>query len=113
MVIHPLFHWAPVTRRSSIASEGLRIKQEPTCDSIPWDRVCASLSPSHAWAHSAGMVGRVRSRWDLWQIQLAVEDQVQVQPFYGNVIGEIRIHNDIPPMRLWMVGSRVVEARDD
>lgn len=111
MVIHPLFHWAPAARRAGITRRGLRINSTPTIDSTRWDRICASLSPSHAWAHSAGLVGHRGSEWDLWQIQLSTEDTVDILPFCGNVIGEIRIHNDIPKSRLWLVGSRTVPLR--
>lgn len=111
MVLHPLFHWSPADRRPGIVRRGLRISSRPTCDSIPWSRICASLSPSHAWVHSAAIVGERGSEWDLWMIQLAPSDEVHVQPMYGNVIGEIRIHNDIPKSRLWHVGTRTVPLR--
>lgn len=112
MVLHPLFHWSPVARRAAIERRGLRINSHPTIDSQKWDRICVSLSPSHAWAHSAGMVGELGSEWDLWQIQLDKNDQVDVQPFVGNIIGEIRLHNDIPHTRLWHVGTRTFTQAD-
>lgn len=111
MLLHPLYHWSPVERRAAIARRGLRVSSRPTCDSIRWDRICASLSPSHAWAHSAGIVGERGSEWDLWLIQLDHSDEVHVQPLYGNLIGEIRIHNSIPKSRLWRVGSRTIALR--
>lgn len=111
MVLHPLFHWSPRERRAGIIRRGLRVNSRPAVDSQPWDRICASLSPSHAWVHSGGLVGHRGSEWDLWQVQLDHEDHVDILPMFGNVIGEIRIHNDIPKSRLWLVGTRTVPMR--
>lgn len=34
-----------------------------------------------------------------------------MREFWGNRIEEIRVHNDIPKSRLWLVGSRAVPTR--
>jgi hypothetical protein len=108
LILHPLFHWSPAARRPGILRYGLRVNEQPTCDTVPWDRVCCCMSPSHAWALSAAMFGNIGEEWDLWQVQLDKNDDVRPECFTGNVIGEIRVHNAIPRSRIWYVGSRHV-----
>lgn len=112
MVIGPLFHWSPSVRRAAILRHGLRINSAPTVDSTKWNRICFSLSPSHAWAHSGQMVGNEGEAWDLWQVQLNKSDEVDVLPVVGNIIGEVRVHNNIAKERLWLVGTRAITAAD-
>jgi len=108
VILHPLFHWSPAARRAAIERRGLRIDSPPTVDSRHWGRVCVCMSPSHAWALSAGYVGEPGQVWDLWMVQLSKQDDVEVMPFTGNIIEEIRISNNIPRDRLWYVGARTV-----
>ena len=111
MILHPLFHWSPSSRRAAITRRGLRVNSRPTTDSVRWDRICLSLSPSHAWVHSAAVSGERGEQWDLWQVSLNHDDHVDVMPFFGNRVGEIRVHNSIPKSRIWFVGSRAVPLR--
>lgn len=69
------------------------------------------MSPSHAWAFSAGIFGWRGQLWDCWQIVLDADDVVEVLPLHGNKIGEIRIGNSVPKSRIWLVGTRAVPAR--
>lgn len=111
MVLHPLFHWSPAERRASIARRGLRTGRPPTCSTEASDELCLSLSPSQAWSLSAAVFGQRGQEWDLWQVVLDVDDEVVVRPFHGNRLGEIRVRNNVPRSRLWLVGTRSVPLR--
>lgn len=110
MILHPLFHWSPTTRRERIERDGLQVDSEPVCHSARFAVVCVSQSPSQAWALSAGVFGRPGQRWDCWQVTLDGEDELEVVPFQGNRIAELRVRNDIPVSRLWRVGARRVST---
>lgn len=103
-----LFHWSPAERRAAIARRGLRVNTRPTCDSARYGRICLSPSPSHAWAHSAAIVGVRGQDWDLWQVVLDHDDNVEVVSFTGTRLGEVRVRNHIPKSRIWHVGTRQV-----
>lgn len=109
MILHPLFHWAPAARRERITEQGLRVRSRPTCSAQAYPYICCCLSPSQAWALSAGTFPERARRWDCWQIVLDAHDSVVVLPFQGNRLEEIRIQNTITVDRLWLVGSRAIE----
>jgi hypothetical protein len=108
VIIHPLFHWSPTDRRASITRRGLRVRSRPVCTSVRVDVICVSQSPSQAWALSAAVFGDRGQAWDCWQIALSHDDEVEVRPFHGNRIQELRVRNNIPKSRVWLVGSRAV-----
>lgn len=108
MVIHPLFHYSPTLRREAIRQHGLRVSSEPVVHTAAMPYICLSQSPSQAWVLSAGACGDPGQDWDCWQVTLALDDEVEVRPFFGNRIEELRIRNDIPHSRIWLVGSRSV-----
>lgn len=112
MILHPLFHWAPTARRDAIRAEGLRILAEPSCSSQAYPYVCCCLSPSMAWALSAGATPEAAADWDCWQVVLNPEDPVEVLPIWGNRIEEIRIRGPVGPDQLWLIGSRPVAEPD-
>lgn len=111
MILHPLFHWAPVTRRPAITKHGLRINKRPVVNTHRGGYICLSQSPSQAWMLSAAAAGERGEAWDCWQVSLGENDEVRVREFVGNRIEELRIHNDIPKSRIWLVGTRTVPAR--
>ncbi len=107
-VLHPLFHWAPADRRAAIRRRGLRPRSKPTCSGQRWPYVCLSQSPSQAWSLSAMVHGERGQDWDCWQVTLDVADAVEVRPFYGNRIEELRVQGPIPASRVWLIGTRAV-----
>jgi hypothetical protein len=109
VILHPLFHWSPAARRLAIQRRGLRINSRPAVHSFRCGYLC--LSPSQAWALSAGIFGERGEDWDCWQVTLDTTDEVHVREFWGNRIEELRVHNDIPKSRMWLVGSRTVPTR--
>lgn len=111
MILHPLFHWSPRQRRLAIRQAGLRINRPPVVSTEMCDYVCLSQSPSQAWMLSAAAAGEPGQEWDCWQVSLDHDDDVRVRPFHGNRIEELRVHNDIPKTRLWLVGTREVPRR--
>lgn len=111
MVLHPLFHWAPTIRRAAIQKRGLRIGSRPVTNCFRADCLCFSQSPSQAWVLSAGALGERGQEWDCWQVSLDVTDEVEVRPFYGNRIEELRVRNHIPKSRIWLIGTRTVPLR--
>lgn len=111
MILHPLFHWSPRQRRLAIRQVGLRIHKPPTVSTERCGYICLSQSPSQAWMLSAAAAGGRGEDWDCWQVTLGHDDQIEVRPFHGNRIEELRIHNDIPKSRLWLVGTRTVPPR--
>jgi hypothetical protein len=108
MMITPLYHWAPASKRSSILANGLKVGSEPTIESRRLFYICCSADPQTAWKHSAQASKSKEDEWDLWMIWVAPTDSVTVLPQWGADIREVRIANDIPhePDRLWLVGSR-------
>jgi hypothetical protein len=111
MILHPLFHWAPTERRPAIIRRGLVCRARPTVSSFRAEYVCLSTSPSQAWALSAGVSGQRGQEWDCWQVSLDPQDTVTVREFWGNRIEEVRVRNNIPKSRVWLVGTRSVPLR--
>lgn len=102
-----LFHWSPRDRRETILREGLRPFSGPTCGADPLPYVCLGSTPRGAWALSGDTDwGHEQEDWDLWQVTLADTDEVRVRAEYGPRIWEVKVHNVIPPDRMWWVGER-------
>lgn len=119
-----LYHWSPRDRLSGIKrlglvpgrrnhhgpvyhwdDEGQESKNEYRQDSISF-----STSPSLAWDYSHGAWGS-SGTFDLWEVHLLPEDEVHVQPMWGDRIVEVRVRNRIKKSRLIWVGERVVYPR--
>lgn len=111
MILHPLFHYSPTDRRASIQRRGLQLSRPPVTSTARCDYICLSQSPSLAWSLSAGACGQRGQEWDCWQVVLDADDEVEVRPFMGNRIQELRVRNAIPKSRIWLVGSRAVPLR--
>ena len=124
-----LYHWSPERHRSSIVRRGLR----PSTPTAVWERplkpgelvghrtedlpedsllaVCFGTTPSTAWAYSGALSAQRGETWDLWQIELAADDEVHFRSTWGNRFDEVRIVNPIPRSRCWFVGSRKCPER--
>lgn len=111
VVLHPLFHWSPTTRRDAIQRGGLRINSDPMVNTVRSGYICMSQSASQAWMLSAAACGERGESWDCWQVSLDLDDDVRVRDFRGNRIEELRVHNHIPKSRIWLVGTRTVPVR--
>lgn len=102
----PQFHWSPRERREEIRTKGL----VPGSASLAGHEVlhsCAAPSPRQAWLLSGDTNwGLEQEDWDLWQVTLIETDELRVRADYGPRIVEVKIHNVIPPDRLWWVGER-------
>ena len=114
----PLYHWSPRARRGSIDRLGLvpgrRNVRGPsyhrldgTGEEFRQPAVCFSLDPATAWAYSIATFG-VPGVYDLWQVWLVDDDQVEVLPMWGARIIEVRVHNRVKKRRLVWVGERRV-----
>lgn len=110
LTLPPLYHWAPASRRQSIAQHGLLLNSPNTISTHPMPYICLGTDPRTAWAHSAGtlaMSGQdldTNKPWDLWQINVGHGLPIYPQPEHGPHINEIRISHDIPPSMLWWCG---------
>jgi hypothetical protein len=106
MNLGPLFHWSPLDRRESILKEGL----VPGSNSLHGSGVfyvCLGMNPRRAWQLSGDTDwGSEEDDWDLWQVTLRDTDEVRIRAEYGPEIWEVKVHNVIPPDRLWWVGAR-------
>lgn len=111
MIIGPIYHWSPSSRRDSILRDGLKIFSEPVThsgeESYPY--LCFGTSPSAAWGLSGDMEwNSEHENWDLWQIRLSDDDEVHYRADFGPNIKEIRTRNSIPVDRVWFVGKRSI-----
>jgi hypothetical protein len=111
VILHPLFHYSPTERRPAINRRGLVMRSKPVVHTFRADYLCFSTSPSRAWSLSAGVFGIRGQEWDCWQVSLDKDDEVEIREFWGNRIDEVRVRNDIPKSRLWLIGSRTVPIR--
>lgn len=111
MIIPALFHWSPVDRRPAINRRGLVTRSRPSIHSFRADHICLSTDPARAWELSAGVFGVRGAEWDCWQVRTDRDDEVEIREFWGDRIDEVRIRNDIPKSRLWLIGSRTVPVR--
>lgn len=129
LVLPVMYHWSPEDRRSKIARRGLKA----TCPTITevFDTqpvgprrlgasighktvkaVCLGTTPSHAWGLCGAIWGQRGETWDLWQVCLDEDDTVEIlSSEIGHRLGEIRVCNDIPKSRAWLVGSRTIGSR--
>lgn len=107
MDLPPLYHWSPADRYGSIRERGLVAGSKATVASAELPMVCAGTDPRSAWSLSAAMDWASEiDEWDLWLIHLGQHDEARVRTDYGPRIIEVKIHNTIPPERLWYVGRR-------
>lgn len=120
MRIPPLYHWSPVERRKEIRSEGIKPYSMPTVMSDPKlhsPYTCFSSTPSQAWGLSGdftiGRDGGVFEQWDLWQINLAENDEVHIRPEFGPTIQEFKVYTVIPADRVWWVGVRETQTFEE
>lgn len=121
------YHWSPVACRAKIRRRGLR----PATETAVWTRpvpagtrghfyeedgaetvlaVCLGTTPSTAWALSGAITADRGSEWDLWEVELAEEDEVHFRPEAGGRLDELRVVNRIPKSRVWHVGVRTVAS---
>lgn len=106
MILPALYHWSPKVRRRAIHRGGLRPGCRSTTASGSLPYVCLSPTPSSAWTLSGATGWTEVEAWDLWQVRLGDGDQIVVRPEFDAVIREIKVHNVIPPDRLWWVAER-------
>ena len=109
MRLDPLYHWSPKRNRASILQHGLQVLSPEQTRALPFcaGYLCFSMWPSCAWGLSAAMrEDGEDEEWDCWQVWLADTDEVRVMPLHGARVQEVRVHNSIPPDRLWWVGER-------
>jgi hypothetical protein len=116
VILPPLFHWAPMERRKSIRSEGLKPYQAPTVcsdDTLVSPYLSLSPDPALGWNITGAMDWHECEEWDLWLVRLAEHDDVRIRPDFGPQIHEIKIYNPIPAERLWFVGERGTPAFEE
>ncbi|MDX1495011.1 MAG: hypothetical protein R3253_13165 [Longimicrobiales bacterium] len=128
MKIGPLYHWSPKRFRDQILKEGLRVRMpcrlgavDPETGegleiSFPW--LCFACSPSAAWAlimePELESVDAGGQGWDLWEARpVGSSDRSAEFRVRGDLtVMEVRIHNSVPPDRIWWVGEREVWPHD-
>lgn len=116
MRLPALFHWSPRDRYHEIMTSGLKPFSEPVTSTANlengnviagWPYICFGTTPSAAWGLSGDMSWASEiEEWDLWQVNLAENDEVHVRPDFGWDIKEVRVHNAIGPDRVWWVATR-------
>lgn len=102
------YHWAPRTHRGLIREKGLLTNQRGlSSPELRWPWVCLGPAPRAAWSISGDMDWAQEIQfWDLWQVELSPSDDIRLRNDSGQRIIEIRVHNTIPPDRVWWVGER-------
>lgn len=116
----PLYHWSPRERLSSIRRLGLMPGKKNFAGYGSYENsvtgkteefrasyVCFSTTPATAWSYSHA-VWKTEGTFDLWEVYLTEEDEVHINPMWGDRIVEVRVHNRIPKRRLIWVGERTV-----
>lgn len=103
-----LYHWSPFERRTDILKHGLVPGSDPSvCRDMRLGYVCLGPTPSKAWGYSGDMEWMEDfDEWDLWQVRLTADDDVRIRNDGTFEIIEIKVHNTIPPDRVWWVGER-------
>lgn len=102
-----LYHWSPLERRPDILRNGLVPGSPSSVATMELGYVCLGTSPRGAWMLSGDLEWAENEEdWDLWQVMLADMDEVRVRPDFGPRIQEVKVHNVIPPDRVWWVGAR-------
>jgi len=109
MRIETLFHWSPAARRESILRDGLLINSPPVVhvgkEGAPY--LCFGTCPRRAWSLSIGSACYLDEEgWDLWQVYPDAQDEVHFLAQWGCVLAEVRIANNIPTERVWLVATR-------
>lgn len=122
-MLGPLYHWSPRDRRKSIDRLGLvpgkrnhngptyHDPDSPGAGEYRQESVSFSLDPATAWAYSHG-TWKSTGTFDLWQVWLEPDDEVHVQPMWGDRIVEVRVANRIKKSRLRWVGERTVSPSE-
>lgn len=122
-----LYHWSPVSARANIAKRGLLARTPTAVAGRPqmWQApghhltddelfsapaVRLGTSPGMAWRLSAAFEPK-GSVFDLWEVDIAREDECHPRAIIGWELDEVAVLNDIPVSRIWWVGARVVGAR--
>lgn len=122
-----LYHWSPSTAGRGILRHGLRPRTETVVAGHPvppnlghyvsedeaetYRAVCLGTTPAAAWALSGMFSAEPGQVWDLWEVNLADDDEVHIRTEYGPEMFEVRVLGSIPKSRCWFVGSRAVPAR--
>lgn len=102
-----LYHWSPADRRPSILKHGLVPGSTTTLCGSEIGYVCLGSTPRGGWLLSGDMEWASEIEdWDLWQVTLVDGDEVRIRPDWGPNIVEVKVHNTIPPDRVWWVGTR-------
>lgn len=102
-----MYHWSPSERRDSIIKHGLVPGAPSAVCSAQIAYVCLGSTPAGAWSLSGDLEWLEEIEdWDLWQVTLADGDEVRVRGDFGPRIVEVKVHNTIPPDRVWWVGIR-------
>ena len=104
--LSPLFHWSRIEARDAIRREGLR-PGSTSPGGFPLPHVCLAPDPRAAWFLANAERWDTEQRWDLWQVWLAKQDEIRVRAEYASIY-EVKVHNPIPPDRLWFCGEREV-----
>ena len=110
-----LYHWSPRSRRSSILKRGLRVRQKSPDGSWRLPYLCWCRYPNAAWALSATH-GPKMQIWDLWCAWADRIGPVKKVKKYADeprshYMAEYRSRENVPPKRLWLVGTRVFKSR--
>lgn len=102
-----LYHWSPTPNRQKILREGLVPASPSMVATSELGYICLGPTPRKAWTYSGDLEwAQENDDWDLWQVSLADRDEVRIRMDYGMLVIEVKVHNVIPPDRLWWVGQR-------
>lgn len=133
-----LYHWSPTSVREKIIRRGLlprtlaarfivtthdnegKLQETPPplthqttwVEGVEDYSVCLAATPWDGWVLSGAISGEPGESWDLWQVVLDDEDEVQVRDLRGPNWDEVRVFNRIPKSRVWYVASRVVSPHE-
>lgn len=107
MELGPLYHWSPGDRREAVLRGGLQPRSASHTASGSLAYICLSPSPQAAWTLSGDMDWMEDfDDWDLWQVRLVRGDEVRIRSDFGPIVVEVKVHNVVPPDRVWWVGRR-------
>jgi hypothetical protein len=114
VILPALYHWSPEERRKEIRANGLRPYArtrflEGETKGLGFPYICLSPSPSLAWSLSGDLSHETEYEdWDLWQVRLSRDDEVEVRAEFGDEIKEVRVRNAISGDRVWYVATRTL-----
>lgn len=112
MILEPLYHWAPATRREQITREGLRPYSATMfhhADAARYPYICLGGTPSQAWRYSGGAHETLLDEhgpFDLWQVRIPRTAELELRPQFGPDVAEVRIRTAIPADCVWLVATR-------